>query len=166
MRDRAVPSLRRDVDAVAKRTLLPICLAYIDLNRFKQVNDREGHAAGDQVLVALAAALQTATRAADIPARFGGDEFCIVVPRTDLSQARPALERIAREFDGRNPRDVSLSVGVAQTGPDAFAAAAQFIERADALMCAAKALAHTRPGHHIQFADGTAAALPTGARST
>ena len=67
----------------------------VDLDGFKAVNDRHGHAAGDQLLVALADAWRLALRPADLVARYGGDAFVLVLPRTDVASAREVLSRLA-----------------------------------------------------------------------
>lgn len=150
--------------AVARRHRLPLCLAYMDLNRFKGVNDRKGHKAGDEVLQALAAAMQQTIRAVDLPARIGGDEFCILMPRTTEAQCYHALERLAQEFDLRSlHKGVTLSGGVAQVGPEAFLPAADFLKHADELMYRAKPLAHASGAHHFCLQGGLAWSWPQAA---
>lgn len=85
--------LRLDT-ARAARDGAPICVAYFDLDNFKRVNDLHGHAAGDQALVRFAAALKAQTRAADLPARIGGDEFALVLWGADAGQARAVADRL------------------------------------------------------------------------
>ncbi len=147
--------------AVAGRYGLPLCLAYIDLNHFKEVNDRAGHEAGDEVLRSLAAALQRTTRSVDLSARLGGDEFCILMPRTTADQCCQLLQRLAAEFDLRNTHaGVTLSVGLAQVGPDKFCSAEEFLKSADALMYHAKPLAHASGNHHFHIEGGPALSWP------
>lgn len=74
-------------------------LCLIDLDRFKQVNDTCGHAAGDQLLIDLAAALQTRIRSEDLLARLGGDEFAIILEQCDLEAARSVANRLHRFFN-------------------------------------------------------------------
>jgi diguanylate cyclase (GGDEF)-like protein len=69
-------------------------VSYFDLDNFKRVNDAHGHAAGDDVLVRFAAALKAQTRATDLPARTGGDEFALLLWRADADEARSAAGRI------------------------------------------------------------------------
>jgi diguanylate cyclase (GGDEF)-like protein len=86
----------------------PCSLLLLDVDRFKQVNDREGHAAGDEVLRRLGALLQQAVRAHDVLARFGGDEFIVLLPDTPsehLAQAAARIGSLARHAD------ISVSVG-------------------------------------------------------
>jgi diguanylate cyclase (GGDEF)-like protein len=66
----------------------------LDLDAFKEINDRHGHLAGDRYLRALGPALRASLRLADIACRYGGDEFCILLPETDGAGARVIAERI------------------------------------------------------------------------
>ena len=80
--------------ALCDRHHRPVTVAYIDLDLFKQVNDRRGHAAGDQVLAQVAASLLEAARETDVVARLGGDEFALLLPETDARGAAVVLERV------------------------------------------------------------------------
>lgn len=82
------------VRAVAARAGRPTAVALLDLDRFKQVNDRLGHAAGDALLVDLVRAWSAVLRPSDQVARVGGDEFVIVLPACDVDQAQHTLERL------------------------------------------------------------------------
>ena len=66
----------------------------LDLDEFKQINDRHGHLAGDRYLRALGPVLRASLRLADLACRYGGDEFCILLPETDGAGARTIAERI------------------------------------------------------------------------
>jgi len=72
----------------------PLCVLLLDLDHFKQVNDTHGHSAGDDVLRAFADRLRSELRAGDIVGRWGGEEFLVILPRTDLDGARAIAERI------------------------------------------------------------------------
>jgi diguanylate cyclase (GGDEF)-like protein len=80
--------------AIALRRGEPVALAVIDLDDFKDVNDREGHAAGDRLLADLAACWSAALRPADVLARFGGDEFVLLVPGTGDEEVGAVLARL------------------------------------------------------------------------
>jgi diguanylate cyclase (GGDEF)-like protein len=78
----------------SRRSGYPISLVTVDLDGLKAINDRFGHHAGDEAIVALATALQTAARTSDLAARLGGEEFCVLLPDTDETGARAAADRI------------------------------------------------------------------------
>ncbi len=82
------------VRALADRGELPVSIALIDLDRFKQVNDLRGHAAGDELLVELGRAWRAQLRDSEVLARFGGDEFALVMPGAALGGAEDALRRL------------------------------------------------------------------------
>lgn len=98
----------------ARRYDRPWSLAYIDLDNFKTMNDRFGHAAGDAVLRYVADALQSRLRRTDTVARLGGDEFAVLMPETDAAAAASTLEQLLSdltEFMTANGWPVGLSIG-------------------------------------------------------
>lgn len=107
-------------DAAARRGPT---IALIDVDRFKEINDRHSHATGDRVLKALAGLLRTHVRQGDLPARLAGDEFVIVFRNADLRIARLACERLhgaVREFAWHEIApgvEVDISVGLAEATP-------------------------------------------------
>lgn len=98
-----------------------LCVALIDVDSFKQVNDRHGHPAGDKVLQVVAALLIEHVRTDDLAARLAGDEFVVLFRRTELSQAREICGRLraaiaGHDWSGIEPRlRVTISVGVAES---------------------------------------------------
>jgi diguanylate cyclase (GGDEF)-like protein len=97
----------------------PLAVLMIDLDGFKLVNDSEGHEAGDRVLALMARAIAGGLREGDFVARFGGDEFAALLPRTDLSEARALAERLrARVQEAGSDASVTASVGVAMLEDD------------------------------------------------
>jgi diguanylate cyclase (GGDEF)-like protein len=116
-------------------------LLYMDLDRFKEVNDRYGHAAGDAVLVEVAVRLQREVRAEDVVARLGGDEFAVLCRRLDPAETAPLTDRLAlaveRPIDwGGALLSVSASIGMATAGPGD--SGDHLINAADDAMFAAK----------------------------
>ena len=140
---------RRGLDEVlnkeiarAERHELPICLSLLDIDDFKKLNDRHGHAAGDEALIHLAAVIRESLRPQDTVARFGGEEFIIVFPETDLEEAVSAMTRLQRNLTRRiflheNQRVlITFSAGIAQLQPGERQSA--IVQRADAAMYASK----------------------------
>jgi diguanylate cyclase (GGDEF)-like protein len=82
------------VRALAERGGLPVTIALVDLDRFKQVNDLQGHAAGDRLLIDLGRAWRAELRGSEVLARFGGDEFALVMPGADRADADGVLRRL------------------------------------------------------------------------
>lgn len=130
--------------AYVKRYQAAAALVYLDLDEFKPVNDRHGHAAGDAVLKAVSAALQREVRASDIVARIGGDEFVILLWNMTEADARDkaaALEKAVYATPvrwGASTMAVGASAGVAFIGP--LDTAAEALARADTAMYARKML--------------------------
>jgi diguanylate cyclase (GGDEF)-like protein len=126
----------------AQRSGAPLSVAALDLDHFKQVNDRFGHAVGDQVLVALAGLLRSHTREVDLVVRQGGEEFLLAMPATAPDQAMDACERLRRsvaehDWEAVAPGlQVTLSVGLFSAPP---LKAEQLIAGADAALYRAKA---------------------------
>ena len=135
--------------AYIKRYGASAALIYLDLDGFKPVNDRHGHAAGDAVLKAVAAALSRNVRASDVVARVGGDEFAVLL--WNAGEAAAAAKAVALESAVyRTPVSwnastlvVGASAGVAPLGP--LDAPAEVLARADAAMYARKAEKNTSP---------------------
>lgn len=103
--------------ALAKRKNLALAVAILDVDRFKEINDRHGHAAGDRALVVVARALREGLRETDLAARLGGDEFALLLPGSDARSAVAALARIRERVAalGRDlPFEISLSAGVGE----------------------------------------------------
>jgi diguanylate cyclase (GGDEF)-like protein len=98
----------------SKRTNREFAILFFDLDGLKQINDRYGHIIGSQALCRLADALCSCCRDIDTPARFGGDEFAVVLPESDVGAANLVARRICESVgnDGKGPR-LSVSFGVA-----------------------------------------------------
>lgn len=119
----------------------PIAILMVDLDKFKELNDVAGHAAGDAALVAAAAILRSALRSGDLLGRLGGDEFVIVLPRADLGTAELVANRLQRRFANLAPDTVagllSASIGVVAGTPDK-ANFADYLAAADRALYQAK----------------------------
>jgi diguanylate cyclase (GGDEF)-like protein len=132
-------SLRRETKR-ATRGSKPLSLLFIDLDGFKAVNDTYGHLHGSRALVEAAAVIRGSARETDVVARFGGDEFAVVLPETDPQGARAVAQRIRDRiaehcFLGSEMLDVRLtaSVGIA-TLPDVARSAEELVQAADRAM--------------------------------
>lgn len=91
----------------------PLAAIFLDVDNFSGYNNTHGHPAGDKVLILLAQVLGEQTRNVDVPGRYGGEEFMILLPETDLLKALEVAERI-RLATVSDLKDVTVSVGVAQ----------------------------------------------------
>ncbi len=123
--------------AHALRNDTPLSVAMIDLDHFKQYNDRYGHVAGDTLLRSIAAVMVSNTRGQDLVARYGGEEFVLVMPDTDLVGGHHLLDQLRRGGrDTTSDFGVTLSAGL--TSWDGLEDATSFIERADQALYRAK----------------------------
>ena len=127
-------AMRRNVAAFRDEGR-PFSLMLFDVDHFKKFNDTHGHQAGDEVLRSVGVTLKKVVKAGDIPCRYGGEEFAIVMPNTRVNDARVAAERVRKaiaemevQFEGKRLQ-VTASLGVAQI--DAQRDAQQLIRRAD-----------------------------------
>jgi len=122
---------------------------FVDLDHFKRVNDEHGHAAGDKVLQAAAKTLQMGVRHNDIVGRIGGEEFGVLLPQTDLSQALRVAEHLRRSIEqlpidvGGHSLQITASIGVAHS-PDGHVDLQTLQQRADSAMYQAKAAGRNR----------------------
>jgi len=115
--------LKREEKRV-KRYAYSICILMMDVDGLKQINDRFGHLAGDQVIRELSSMLKASIRESDVLARYGGDEFVLLMPRADTEDGQRLAERIQEKIEARNrelseddPR-LGLSIGVYASGSE------------------------------------------------
>lgn len=150
--------------ALSRRSDRRLVVAFVDIDHFKQVNDRFGHAAGDRALVEVASRLCARTRQSDIVSRFGGEEFVILLRDTDVFAAVDYAER-TRRLVADSPvrvedRDIHITVSI---GLAALADDRQFetlLQRADRALYAAKAAGRNRTA--VALADGSIRLVPVG----
>lgn len=124
----------------------PFAVLVADIDRFKTINDRFGHAAGDEVLIEVARRLRQNLRLGDLLARIGGEEFLIALPDVDLAEAGGIAQRLCRaveaEIVATGPTrgiGVTVSIGLALCAPGSDAALTTLVERADRALLEAKA---------------------------
>ncbi len=125
------------------------CIAIVDFDHFKLVNDQHGHAAGDTVLRTFARAGQAALRATDVLARWGGEEFLVLLPETPLPLAGAGMERLRQQvaalrIDVGEPRPVTVTVSIGVAGHRPGEPLSETLERADRLLYQAKSAGRNR----------------------
>jgi two-component system cell cycle response regulator len=132
----------------ARKSGQPYAVMVVDIDRFKSVNDRWGHAAGDAVLIEVAMRLTRNLRMGDLLARIGGEEFLIALPDTDLASARSIADRLCRVIaqdpiplaDTAHSATVSIGLAVSVDGarPQIKDTVAEIVDRADRALLTAK----------------------------
>ena len=150
MDDLTLLSNRRGFEALALHGLVvcerlhkPATLLFLDLNKFKAINDNFGHAEGDRALSTFAGALRSIFRDSDVIGRIGGDEFAVLLTDSTEAATQAALDRFRAEIDARNATeqrgyDIGYSVGAIGFDPDKHPNIQQLLAEADAAMYAHK----------------------------
>jgi diguanylate cyclase (GGDEF)-like protein len=125
---------------LSARAAAPLAVAFIDLDRFKRINDEFGHEVGDEVLIEATRRLRTTLRTGDVLARWGGEEFILIMPSTRTDQAAAALERVRAGGLGTRPdgQPVTASFGIAERLQDGAASWRELVDIADRRMYEAK----------------------------
>jgi diguanylate cyclase (GGDEF)-like protein/PAS domain S-box-containing protein len=133
----------------ARRYGPPLSAILLDIDHFKKVNDSYGHSAGDRVLAGIASAINANVREVDLFGRYGGEEFVVLLPQSDIGAAVEAAERLRALIEAltidteRGALRVTISLGVAQLEPG-IPSLATLIDRADQAMYAAKQAGRNR----------------------
>ena len=141
---RQVAEMLERLYAEAARYEFDLTCCMCDLDRYKDLNDTLGHQVGDQVLIATAQVIRSCLRSSDVAARYGGDEFVVLLPHTCLDRGCIVAERIRGELVARIDEDeavsrpVTLSVGIASLGADRPESHDQLVSMADRALYAAK----------------------------
>ena len=128
----------------ARRHATAVSIAYLDIDNFKAINDTNGHLAGDDLLRTVGRLLLECAREIDFPCRWGGDEFCLVMPNCTIDSAERVVTRLIDECSKR-ALGMTFSTGIVQNGPTEFMEADEFIRLADEKMYQSKA----QPGFHV-----------------
>jgi diguanylate cyclase (GGDEF)-like protein len=137
--------------AFARRYRRPMTIAYLDLDNFKDVNDRLGHQAGDEVLRTVARTVRNRLRSTDVVGRLGGDEFAVCLPETGADAAATVLGKLRENCSAALPencRFVTVSVGMV-TFAYPPATVDELLERTDVMLYAAKREGKNRMVHEV-----------------
>lgn len=137
----------------------PLSLVILDIDKFKQINDNYGHPAGDAVITNIAKIILAEARKMDIPCRYGGEEFAILLPDTSPHDAHTICERIRTKCEqvvwpNHPGRPVTVSIGIAGTSGEICNTAEDWIRKADQNLYAAKASGRNCI-FFTDYADGT-----------
>jgi len=151
--------------AAAVRKDEPLSLSFIDLDDFKSLNDRFGHAQGDELLRQTAKALKKSLRPQDVIVRWGGEEFLVVMPETDAAGAEIAIRRLSEVGFGTRPDGApqTLSIGVAERIGDDACDWKALVDLADRRMYAAKQAGRNR---YVSSKDDAARVIYASAAGT
>lgn len=123
-----------------------LSFVYFDVDNFKHINDSQGHVIGDQILRKVADALRASMRKSDFPCRYGGDEFCIILPGCDSANARKICDQLITLFRKEVP-GVSLSIGITEVHSSEPMETEQLIKLTDQKMYLGK----KKDGFQINF---------------
>ncbi|MFC0296702.1 GGDEF domain-containing response regulator [Geobacillus jurassicus] len=138
-----LPEAYRQLESERERLGEPYCIALLDLDHFKQINDQYGHLVGDEVLREFAALLRHGTRPNDLAFRFGGEEFLLFLPKTMQHDAFEVIERLRNQFRSRSFSGggtafrCTFSCGIVEVN-EGGAPLEYWLERADGALYAAK----------------------------
>lgn len=140
---------------LSSRNQAPLTIAFIDLDKFKSINDNYGHEAGDQVLNTAAASMRRHLRNGDMLGRWGGEEFILILPNTTMEQGFAAIQRIRQQGFGLRPDGMPMtaSIGLAERSIDHARDWHALVEQADRRMYSAKESGRNRLADHRQVVE-------------
>lgn len=134
-------SLQQELERT-RRTGMSTVLMMVDLDHFKRINDTHGHEAGNQVLIATARLLMSQTRMLDVCCRYGGEEFAVILPSTELMLARQVAERFRQALAAMtidvNDTSLQVTASIGLAASDGTAPSEHLIEQADSCLYQAK----------------------------
>lgn len=136
--------------AIADQVDSPLSIMFLDIDHFKRINDTYGHAIGDEVLISFYQACKNELRSSDVAARVGGEEFVIVMPKTDLHSAQQLAERMRASVEKmaidveQNVIQLTVSIGVTQWNSHQFSSAEALVEHVDKALYQAKKLGRNK----------------------
>lgn len=136
---RGFRQLALHVLSLCKRLNKPVCLLFFDLDLFKEINDRYGHAEGDLALRSFGQILKDTYRESDVLSRLGGDEFVVLLSNTDEKQGKEILHRLSQTLKQHNQKagrgyNICYSAGIVQYDPAQHPSIDELLEAADKLM--------------------------------
>lgn len=141
--------LRIDISQSIRRSD-SLALVYFDLNDFKALNDSQGHLIGDSVLKSVGESVISIMRAGSFGARYGGDEFCLILPSASDNEAKIVCRRLVNLYvQNQSKFDVSFSMGIYQTGPEQFLNFEELVKQADLRMYRAKQKSKNKRGFWV-----------------
>lgn len=119
-----------------ERRAKPLSLVFLDLDGFKHVNDTQGHQEGDRALATVGGIVQDVLEKGDLAARYGGDEFCVLLPGSDTQGAKTFCDNLAKALDNHSENRLAASFGVATAEPGSMTDLPELIAIADGAMYA------------------------------
>lgn len=152
MNRRAILTMYDEQHHLCERKAIPFCVAMLDVDRFKRINDTYGHGVGDRVLKQLVQVIKSSMRVSDKIGRYGGEEFLLILPATKLHEASLLMERIRRDIQVHTwesilPKmSVTISCGICEVNASTL--------HIDAVACADKALYAAKHGGRNQVKTG------------
>jgi diguanylate cyclase (GGDEF)-like protein len=147
---------------LSSRNQAPLTIAFIDLDKFKSINDNFGHEAGDQVLNNASTIMRQHLRNGDMLGRWGGEEFILILPNTTIEQGWATIQRMRQHGFGLRPdgNPITASIGLAERSVDQAADWHALVEQADRRMYSAKEAGRNRLADHRRVVESVEMGAP------